>query len=150
MNPPCYVNPVVVVTPRELAKFKTIQEAHRDFQDRLRKVKSSIPGTWIGSDADLWVSGNYSRQPSLVMHVFRDSVDIWELRTGRSIKCFDHVPTDKDLSCIIEQVESGKSCCNKCGGWFNWQDMKGYSFAGVVCSSCFDPKQHLPPDTRGD
>ena len=62
----------------------------------------------------------------------------------------EKLPTERDVDRIMINVSQGKRICNECGGWKTFSRMHTYSFAGVVCNKCFDPKKHKQADTRGD
>lgn len=56
--------------------------------------------------------------------------------------------TLQEVHHIIEHVEEGELMCSACKCWT--KDYKTYSFAGVVCTECYEPTTHLQPNTVGD
>lgn len=50
----------------------------------------------------------------------------------------------------LDMIEDGWYPCQECGEMVKREDGSHFSFAGFVCQKCYDPKRHLPPDTRGD
>jgi DNA-directed RNA polymerase subunit RPC12/RpoP len=104
-------------------------------------------------------SGEFSSIPKMVItdlygkatltfSVYPDTFCLWAYRTGRHIGDYKDVPENLDE--IIEKTSDGLFKCNNCGGWFDEDIAEYYSYAGVVCPKCFNPKIHAAPDTRGD
>lgn len=89
--------------------------------------------------------------PILTVHVSRDSLHLWAVRGHHSIGEFSIAKMTKKLAEeIMDKVADDKFLCPGCGKWIDVAKKKTYSFAGAVCPKCYNPKKHLPPDTRGD
>lgn len=49
---------------------------------------------------------------------------------------------------FLDGLHEHKAYCLGCKTFVD--EYKSYDFSGAVCLKCYDPKKHLPPDTRGD
>lgn len=56
----------------------------------------------------------------------------------------------KMLPNILDKVSKGYLWCDVCNKWKKDYSFQSYSYSGVVCKKCYNPKKHLPPDTKGD
>lgn len=89
--------------------------------------------------------------PVLTVHVNGDSLHLWAANGGHSIGEWSiSALTKEQARKIVDEVSNGNFLCPDCGKWKDASKKKTYSFAGAVCPKCYNPKRHLPPDTRGD
>lgn len=96
------------------------------------------------------VLDNTSGQAALKLLVMRGEITFWNVNSGATIATFKDIPSSKEITEMLDNVDAGKDKCDMCGHWFQTKDMKSFSFAGIVCKKCYNPRKHLPPDTRGD
>jgi len=91
-------------------------------------------------------------KPALTVLFELTCITFWNAKTGRCIGSIMDT-TDTSLKIIdemISKVSDGMDKCHECGTWQPSNEMESYSYAGVVCKKCYNPKKHLQPDTRGD
>ena len=127
-------------------QFKDIKkQAHK-----LRvAIKESINYFW--SNSHFKIKNIYGKP--VISVLFNDnSIDLWNFVTGDGLFTLSGeyftVQHKNRLSEAINKISKGYRRCNQCGLWV--REGKTYSFAGFVCSDCYNPKIHLPPDTSGD
>ena len=138
------MNPAVHYTVRDL-RGKPLKDLYEEVEQNRISVKEALGYRWDNNNN--YVTDIYSR-PTLKFSVHYDGsgISFWDASGCASIGNFSEVP--EDLEDIARRVGDGKLRCNSCGAWHPKDEMKRYSFAGVVCQGCYDPKRHLPPDTK--
>jgi hypothetical protein len=113
-----------------------------------RKLKNATGYTW---DNENYVISDIYGKPVVAISFWEDSVSLYGITGSPQIlKIINWEDLPKVIDSVVKNVSDGKYRCNECGKWVKKEKMKTYSFAGIVCSSCYDSKRHLPPDTRGD
>ena len=91
-------------------------------------------------------------KPALEVSFTPDDICFWNAKTGRYIGSVTDTTntSSKLIDEMICNVSNGMDKCDECGTWQPSNEMKSFSYAGVVCKNCYNPKKHLQPDTRGD
>ena len=145
---PC-TTPVIEFYSGEFIRgFNRNPVAFYEFCDTLRlRVKEAIGYTW--GNWHMQITGNWAGAQPVTVLPSDSTVTLWTQR-GTSIGTYTHPLDVREFEKIIEEAGRGLLNCNKCRKWFKPEEGRTYSFAGWVCKDCYDPKVHLPPDTRGD
>ena len=121
------------------------------FEDGVRK---SVYSPFQNSCSRL---GRYSSRPTMSFLLHKDLngdivLHLWsfdEMSMGSVTITKDNLDWVKEtLKEYDSMLRDDRRRCNVCSKWFPAKDMHMYSFAGIVCETCYDPKKHLPPDTR--
>ena len=101
-----------------------------------------------------------SGQPGLQLQWTNDgahcdgSFGVWSARTNTAVVTVSAAEFDIDnrlttahlLEDWADKAAEGQIRCAECKNWSHtW---KHFSYAGSVCLRCFNPKKHLPPDSR--
>jgi hypothetical protein len=126
---------------------KTFKEIYEEMEDLRKKVKNSIDYFWDNSHFRIC---NIYGKPILKVGFYKNDISFWNFVTSDALGTFrgkDGKLTQSEVDEIrvmIDYVTKGKRKCLECGQWVNSGET--YSFAGFVCSECYDPEIHLPPD----
>lgn len=144
-----YCTPYVVFDKYQLNRWTSLSmlELHEELEKLRKNVKGATDYHW--DNTHFYISDIYGKL-ALQFQTSRSSISFWNARNSRFIRDFTEV-TDEVVKTIFDyiyQIEHGKTMCGACQKWVS--DYKTFSFAGAVCFDCYDPKVHLPPDTRGD
>lgn len=117
--------------------------------ERLRKaLKKATDYTWDNSH--FYIEDLFGKVV-LTVQFHPELVSFWIYRTGVSAAMFNaKTLTAEALKDLVANASKNLTPCNACGKWIPNDKVKHYSFAGGVCPKCYNPKRHLPPDTRGD
>jgi hypothetical protein len=120
------------------------------YKGKLPELSNAIDATKVLGFRATEIKATIGRfgEPQLILQVYPDSFHMWNYRTGATFGDYTDVPDN--LVEIADRVYRDQHFCPTCNNWFPKSFMRSYSFAGTVCQNCFDPKKHLPPDTRGD
>lgn len=109
----------------------------------------------FATNSKILITNNYGK-PVLTALFWLNSIDLWNYKTGSSIGTWDDIPLE--LPIIVENLTNGLEYCPECRVWWNGTKIQRihqikmihYSFAGVACENCYNPKIHEKLDTRGD
>lgn len=117
-----------------------------DALESLRVASKDAIG-YFWDNSHFYIDDIYGRS-ALLFFVSQDgsTLHLWEARSGTSVGDFEAIPDD--IRTMIDEAGEGKVRCAVGGEWT--KEWKRFSFAGAVCPEHYDPKVHLPPDTRGD
>jgi hypothetical protein len=89
------------------------------------------------------------RGPQMIWSMYDGEVHLWSFPFERSLGYHKLDSTFMPfLKEALSQLRQGKMLCSDCRKWV--KEYVSFSYAGAVCKRCYDPKKHLPPDTRGD
>lgn len=120
--------------------------------ETLRKAVKKASG--YGWDNTHFYIDDLFGKPAIQIQFWPTNLSIWSAQTGTnfgSIESLDNTVSPfvlERLDKVRRGVEKGLTECNVCREWV--KHFVRYSFAGAVCSKCFDPEKHKGPDTRGD
>lgn len=78
------------------------------------------------------------------------TLSLYDLSGQHHIGYFARTPSSTDLDTIADHIAKHRLRCDQCHEWRLAKNLLTYSFAGTICKKCYNPKKHLPPDTRGD
>ncbi len=114
--------------------------------DRLRRAaKSAVDYQW---DNTHFVIDSLYGRPAVHFTVDPSCVSLWEANHGRYLGTFPDFPADLEVWINRHIAENSEVLCGECGKWVHRNKWIAFSFAGAVCQACYDPKKHLPPDSR--
>ena len=85
--------------------------------------------------------------PALMVSCTAGCFTLWTA-SGFHLGQWDHVP--EDLTEMADHAGAGEFCCDECKQWFPLAQVQRYGFCSGVCKTCYDPKKHRQPSTRGD
>jgi|SRR5215471_4456911 len=134
---------------------RSTKELRLEMEALRRQIKDAVGYQW--DSTHFYIDNIYGR-PALQIDFYdrEEAIPAWNALNGRAI----HMPAApegiitkeivKALSEAQHKVTEGFTQCNVCYEWISAEAMNPFSFAGAVCDGCYDPKRHLPPDTRGD
>ncbi len=148
---------------------KSIRQLYDEMNELRKKVKEAIGYQYDNSH--FFINDCYGRL-ALIISFYEKGIHFWNAKNGCAMDSF-LVPSDKNkiltqiigTESVIEsneftsfmseliyewtrKIEDGFTQCCDCKKWV--KEYISYSYAGVVCKECYNPKVHLPPDTRGD
>jgi hypothetical protein len=136
---------------------KPFTELKQEMEDLFRKVKDAANYRWGNTH---FFIGSFEGKPALKMLFMSDRVSFWNTKDGKCVYLNGKGPAPEKVTkefiaavvVVINAVESGLKQCTSCYEWKNPNVSKFtmYDFAGQACQECYNPKKHLPPDTRGD
>ena len=120
-----------------------------------KEIKHAACYFW--DDLHLYLTDEYGR-PAMKALISKTTISIWDVKHSISLGDFHSIAeyeaffiqnrTYKGGPSGIEKLQNGLLPCNMCRQWIEFKDGHRYSYAGFVCKTCYDPKKHLPPDTR--
>ncbi len=113
--------------------------------ERLRVAAKTAVGYW--ADNTHFIFDDLYGHAAVIFQVYADTphVALWEANHGTWLGHFDDFPPDLAVW-MNDHIAKGEVKCGECGQWI--KEYVQYDFAGAVCQSCYDPKKHLPPDSR--
>jgi hypothetical protein len=133
----------------DFTRFKSFEELYK-YADGERKKAKGIGGYQFDNQNHYLFDIFGVPQAKLGIH--EQAVTFYSLH-GYSLISYsqdEYTQFIRDTPKILENLAARKCLCNQCGKWKLTKNMKPYSFAGIVCNKCYDPKVHKGPDTRGD
>jgi hypothetical protein len=95
--------------------------------------------------------------PALQVLFLSDRLSFWNARSGTSVYLQGEgsepsVFTPEMLEAINVAVKYVGNCyhqCMVCGRWLtDWNRFTSYDFSGLACERCYNPKVHLPPNSK--
>jgi hypothetical protein len=129
---------------------KPLSQLYKEMDELRKKVKVASGYTWDNSH--FFINSIYGR-PALQVGFYNGSISFWNAETGTSIDSFSEFGREESnkVNEWISHIEKHEIQCNDCGEWVKKsEEGQYYSFAGFVCNKCYNPKVHLPPNTKGD
>jgi len=127
---------------------RNLKELHREMEGLRIRIKKATNYGWDNSQ--FFIDDMYGHPALSVQFSHYGTITFWNARNGCSIETFGKFGKEEagTVSDWIEKISEGLTQCNECKKWV--KEYVHYSFAGAVCKKCYNPKKHLPPDTRGD
>jgi hypothetical protein len=129
---------------------KSLKELNKEMDALRIEIKNATKYTW--DNTHFYIDSIFGR-PALQVGFYEKDISFWNAETGTSMGSFDKF-TDEEYAKVrdwIHHIEDREVMCCECEKWVPDKTQgHHYSFAGFVCNKCYDPKVHLPPDTRGD
>jgi hypothetical protein len=128
---------------------KATYQLHEEMDSLRVKVRDASGYRWDNSH--FFIDDGFGK-PALKVLFYGDGISFWNARNGVALDTFTRLTWAADTSEAIrewvDKIEKGLTRCQDCKGWV--KHINHFDFAGGVCDKCYNPKIHLPPDTRGD
>ena len=123
----------------------SFEDLYNYLEDKRKRVKEALDYSW--DNRHFYMTDSYGN-PVLQVGPFKDDVSFWNAQNGRSIKTITDYGELMSGVFVewLDNIQKGLTRCCVCGQWR--EDYKSFSFAGAVCSDCYDPDVHIPPDSR--
>lgn len=130
--------------------MKSFAELTAYFAALSNQLHASVGYQW--SNQHIYVANIYGEMVLKLM-ASHDHLSLWSAASGSRGRALPPILKWEELLTKMEEyitrITDGEFYCDSCRAWKPAGHFKPYSFAGFVCSKCFDPKRHLPPDTSG-
>ena len=116
-----------------------------DQTEKLRiAAKKALGYTWDNTHfhvADGW------GMVALQIQFDQEGISVWDV-AGRDMPYIEKLDdkTIKFYRNALDKIHEGYMHCNQCGKWV--KKGRHYGYCGFACNKCYDPKVHLPPDSR--
>lgn len=146
------MKPAIYYNINDLKQFvgKSFKEIYETTESLRKRVKEAAGYNWDNSHFFLQgISGNIISLSfsSNGISAYNDQGSEYILSVSGSVFSAKDI---RDLEGAVYNYAKGLRKCNECKEWVGTEHTKRYSFAGVVCVSCYKPAKHAGHDTRGD
>ena len=141
------MEPQIIFTLADAAKWnwKNLKAQHEQMVAMWSQLRAVTGYPWDNTQFRVCTS-DYDK-PVISILFLENGIGCW---TPDGLTGLRTVKTYEELREVVHMVQDGNLYCDECKTWKRTEDMKRYSFAGVVCPNCYNPQHHRPADTRGD
>ena len=130
---------------------KAYSQLHKEMDSLRIKVRDASGYRWDNSH--FYIDDGFGK-PAIKVLFHDGGISFWNAINGVALATYcGEMCVSGLVSAIqywIDKIERGLAQCQECKGWVKCEAIHQFDFAGGVCDKCYNPKKHLPPDTRGD
>lgn len=139
---------MILLTSNDINRFDSFEELKANMENYMAKIQQT--GWLRSSNIPIFYSRD-NHKPDLKLGLGTGGITLYTPFGDTHLMLIRTFPIfPREIDEVAELVEKGRLRCNECGSWKLAKNMLHYSFAGIVCKKCYNPKHHKAPNTKGD